>query len=508
MKEVQLKAVHIMLFSIGLLSAWSEAQQRQPTAATLADSTPYEQQVSQLFNSLIEVTAVPAFSVAIVHHGKLVAAVAAGQTDPVLTAAANESGAFILKQPVTPAHLFRLASVSKVVGASMLAELVLENKLNPDTPIGQYDPALDPKYHRITIRQLLAHTSGMPHYQPMDAAITAHHYDSAVAALATLKGRSLQTAPGAAYLYSSHGYTLAGAIYEKITKQTLEQSVPAYIQALTGKPTPMIENVLRLNAPPADRQFVDLYERSGKQMHKVAFEDYSYSVFGAGMSATAPDLAQFGAAILQKSRGDDRYRQLLFSAVTTSSGTATGNGQYQVGFGWRIGQTQRGNTIYHHAGVNDGARSVLLLYPEHDLVIALLSNSRWTASIEQTADALVELYLASAATAGTTPSLATHASYSLDYDGASYAGKLRCNAQQCVLQQDQSKLSDWLQQFNPTEPLSADIPLFVAGKAKGQQLILVSKVGFIPLFAEGNTQHYSGTVAGNRKVRLTLTNLP
>jgi hypothetical protein len=141
-------------------------------------------------------------------------------------------------------------------------------------------------------------------------------------------------------------------------------------------------------------------------------------------------------------------------------------------------------------------------------VIALLSNSRWTASIEQTADALVELYLASAATAGTTPSLATHASYSLDYDGASYAGKLRCNAQQCVLQQDQSKLSDWLQQFNPTEPLSADIPLFVAGKAKGQQLILVSKVGFIPLFAEGNTQHYSGTVAGNRKVRLTLTNLP
>ncbi|MBU1308576.1 MAG: beta-lactamase family protein [Gammaproteobacteria bacterium] len=135
MKEVQLKAVHIMLFSIGLLSAWSQARQTQPTAVTPADSTPYEQQESQLFNSLIEITAVPAFSVAIVHRGKLLAAVATRLTDPVLTAAANESGAFVLKQPVTPAHLFLLASVSKVVGASMLAELVLENKLNPDTPI-------------------------------------------------------------------------------------------------------------------------------------------------------------------------------------------------------------------------------------------------------------------------------------------------------------------------------------------------------------------------------------
>ncbi|MBU1308577.1 MAG: beta-lactamase family protein [Gammaproteobacteria bacterium] len=38
---------------------------------------------------------------------------------------------------------------------------------------GQYDPALDSEYHCITIRQLLAHTSGMPHYQPKDVAITA-----------------------------------------------------------------------------------------------------------------------------------------------------------------------------------------------------------------------------------------------------------------------------------------------------------------------------------------------
>ncbi|MDR7120949.1 serine hydrolase domain-containing protein [Rheinheimera soli] len=446
-------------------------------------TTPYQQQAELLLQSLVDVTEVPAFSMAIVHRGELVAAVAVGHAD-------REK-----QQPATPAHLFRLASVSKVVGASMLAELVMDNKLDPDKALGHYYPELSKQYHAITMRQLLAHTSGMPHYQPIDGFIEKNHYTTATAALATLKDRSLLSLPGTAYEYSTHGYTLAGAIFEKITGQTLQQSLPQYMKSFTGKPTPLIENIHALHPLSAS-----LYERSGDQVNNIMFDDHSFSVFGAGLSATATDLAYFGAQVLNKSRSSDSYQRLLFTAVTTSDGRPTGDAKGQVGFGWRIGKSEQGKTIYHHAGTTPGARSVLLLYPEQDLSIVFLSNSRWISSIEKTANTLVELYLSGAESVV----LPTTQSYTLNYKAETFTGSIRCADALCTLMNDKSQLSEWLKKFNPTSQHSANWPIYAFRSANDKRLIMVTKVGFIDLTGTLDASDYQGDAGTDRKISLTL----
>ena len=452
-------------------------------AAKSPPNSNYQQQLTQLLTALTDVTAVPAFSVAVVHKGELVAAVATGQAD-------TES-----QQAVTPAHLFRLASVSKVIGATMLAQLVLDNKLDPDQPIGLYYPQLDNKYHAITTRQLLAHTSGMPHYQALDYDIGNTHYSSALLAVNTLKSRALLSAPGQAYSYSSHGYTLAGALYEKITAQPLVQSIPQFVAAYTGKSSPLIEDIRALQ-PMA----VSLYERAGRQMEKRPYGEMSYSVFGAGLSATAGDLAYFGAAVLQQSRASAAFNQLLFTPVKLQNGSDAGTTQYQLGFGWRIGTTTAGRTVYHHAGTNPGARSVILLYPDDDLSITLLSNSSWVSSIEQTADALASLYLSGAAA----KPLHNTKRYTLHYEGASSSGQTSCRAQQCYLTDEQSALASWLNRFNPTRQDNSNWPLYRYSSAQGEQLILVSKIGFIQLAAANSSGRFDGMVSGNKPLSITL----
>ena len=126
--------------------------------------------VTDLLLDLRNTTAVPAFSVAVVKNGLMQLAVAVGEVDK-----RNHFGA-------VPNHSFRLASVSKVVGATMLARLVQQEKLNPNAPIGNYLPDVHENYRDITTAQLLAHTSGLPHYQAKDATIAMTHYDNATEA--------------------------------------------------------------------------------------------------------------------------------------------------------------------------------------------------------------------------------------------------------------------------------------------------------------------------------------
>jgi CubicO group peptidase (beta-lactamase class C family) len=394
-----------------------------------AQDTRYERQVKTLLEDLREVTHVPAFSVAAVHRGKLVAAVASG----TVNAQSQEKA--------TSNHLFRLASVSKVVGATMLAELAMQNKLDVDGPIGQYYPQLDRKYHDITMRQLMAHISGMPHYQAKDIFIDRTHYDSATEAVVTLKGRNLLTEPGMQYHYSSHGYTLAGAIYEQITGHALEDSLPQFIKAYSGRKSPLIEDVTRRNP-----QRSGLFERDGDKVVPASFNDKSYCVFGAGLSATAPDLAFLGQAVLERAKAIPELHELLFTPVHTKTGEATGRPLYEVAFGWRVGKDASGRTVYHHAGVTPGARSVIVLYPEEEFTLVFLSNSSWVSQIERTAFALARLYLES----GIEDMDNQNAVFDGFYEDEAMTGHISCQAEQCWLNDERGPLSKGIGRFNPT----------------------------------------------------------
>ena len=67
--------------------------------------------------------------------------------------------------------------------------------------------------------------------------------------------------------------------------------------------------------------------------------------------------------------------------------------RFALAVGWRLGADYLGRRIIHHSGVTDGARSVLLLYPDQGMAVAVLSNARWTASMEATAASFASVFL-------------------------------------------------------------------------------------------------------------------
>lgn len=139
----------------------------------------------------------------------------------------NETG-----EEVKPGHLFRIASVSKLITAVAIMKLYEEGKLELDDQVfgengilndSVYQNFRDRRYEQITIRQLMNHTAGWssypgdPMFKPlyiarkMNVKPPASFSDILQFALS----RRLSYTPGTRYSYSNLGYAILGEVIER-----------------------------------------------------------------------------------------------------------------------------------------------------------------------------------------------------------------------------------------------------------------------------------------------------
>jgi D-alanyl-D-alanine carboxypeptidase len=130
------------------------------------------------------------------------------------------------KTPVPANGRFRIGSVSKVFTATVVLQLVAERRVRLDGSVQEHLPGLlPPHYPKITVRQLLDHTGGLPNdYTPElptgDAAwFVEHRFDvwtpAQLVAIATRHPMVFQ--PGTAQQYGGLAYYIAGLLIEKVT---------------------------------------------------------------------------------------------------------------------------------------------------------------------------------------------------------------------------------------------------------------------------------------------------
>jgi CubicO group peptidase (beta-lactamase class C family) len=140
---------------------------------------------------------------------------------------------------VTDNDLWHLGSCGKVMTAAMIMRLVDRGVLQLDTPIGAYLPdtlrtILHPMLHKVTLAQLLSHTSGI--YDEKDwrnvikgkaGSRFAQMSDSAEReiwqAVSVTIERKPEHAPGDVFQYSNLGYVLAGFIAAQVTRKSWQQ---------------------------------------------------------------------------------------------------------------------------------------------------------------------------------------------------------------------------------------------------------------------------------------------
>lgn len=153
--------------------------------------------------------AFPGAVAVIARHGRVAAAWALGQAQTVS-----------VNRAMTLDTLFDLASLTKVIGATTAALTLLEEgALSLDDVLARFIPEF--AYHsknEVTLRQLLAHTSGLPAWLPLYA-----RAESGAETLRQLCDAELCYEPGTQVLYSDLGPILIGLLCERLSGETLQQ---------------------------------------------------------------------------------------------------------------------------------------------------------------------------------------------------------------------------------------------------------------------------------------------
>lgn len=342
-----------------------------------AQSAPDPAAVAQrLLDTLRETTAVPGMGAAVWQGGHLVWEGSSGMRD-------IERGL-----PVTPDTLFRLASVSKLFTASAAAKLAEQGQLDLDAPVQAQLPWLAAQWPAITPRQLAAHSSGLPHYRPGDETLGRRHYATGRDAVAIFADRPLLAPPGTAYRYSSWGYTLLGTLVEERAGQPFTDHIARMVPGLAIR-----GDATHSGDPNASRA----YAFASGVIAEAPMNDLSYTWGGGGLGGTAGAVASFGGWMIEGRIVAPATFDAMLAPAKLVDGSAAGERDYRVGFGWRSGSDADGAPYAHHSGITAGARSTLGLWREERMAVSLLSNAEWVSRIEPTAQMLAAPFRAAPA---------------------------------------------------------------------------------------------------------------
>jgi serine-type D-Ala-D-Ala carboxypeptidase len=203
---------------------------------------------------------------------------------------------------VTPATLFDVASLTKVVATTAAAMLLHQrSRLELDLPLGALLPAFvagrtaGDSAHRVTLRHLLAHSSGLPGYVEFFRTVSTP--DALLDACFHL---ALQAEPGARAEYSDPGFILLGKALETL----MQENLPAWTAREIFQPLGLASTLFR---PPEDlRSSIPPTEIDETFRHRTIqgeAQDENAFVLGgaaghAGLFSSVADLLRFAGEIL------------------------------------------------------------------------------------------------------------------------------------------------------------------------------------------------------------------
>ena len=259
--------------------------------------------------------------------------------------------------------IFQIASVTKTFTSTLILKLVQLKKLSLNDKVDKFYPNF-PKGDKITIENLLTHTSGIYDYTRSDKT----HDDSVVTGsveermMYIFENHELDFEPGTDWRYSNSGYFILGLIIQKITGMPYEQAVRKFIfQPLAMKSSGFdFEHLSDKNKSVGYSVYTD-------SLKSVAPFSDSSAVFAAGaIYSTVEDLYKFHTG-LQSYKIINEF--LLNKAYKPF--------KHNYGFGWII-DTINGKKMVYHSGNIAGFSSVFMRIPQDNICIVLLNNKEGT----------------------------------------------------------------------------------------------------------------------------------
>lgn len=297
---------------------------------------------------------IPGAAVAIVSNGSVIYARGYG-TDGFGGAVTERTG-------------FVLGSMSKSFTALAIMQLVEQGLVRLDAPVQQYLPwfrvADTSASARITVRQLLHHTSGIPTNAPRATGASPTLSDQ-VRALADVE---LNNAPGAVHEYASPNYQVLGAVVEALSERSFGSYVQTSIFTPLGMRDSYIDQSVALEQEPSGRLSMGHIYVFGFPLARTLPPDES-RLPTAALISSAADMGRFLVAQL---RTDTSELLSVAGLLQMHTGGAPSAG-FSNTFGWREG-TMAGERAVHHGGIVPNFRGKMVMFPERRLGVVVLTN--------------------------------------------------------------------------------------------------------------------------------------
>jgi CubicO group peptidase (beta-lactamase class C family) len=334
---------------------------------TLEQVNQAVEEIQKLAANEVEKDTVPGLSIAVVFQDQVVCAQGFGVRN-VQT-----------QDPVDADTVFQLASLSKPIGSTLVAELVGEGKISWDSKISDLDPAFamyDPWVTReITIRDFYSHRSGLPQHT---GDLLEDLGFSREEILHRLRYQKPESSFRSHYAYTNFGMTEAGVAAVRAYNLTWEN---ASEQKLYG-PLGMNSTSSRYTDFAArTNKALGHVQENGKWVQKYKRDPDAESPAG-GASSSANDLAKWMR--LQLADGKFEGAQLIDEkalALTHSPQMLTGYSPFTglpsfYGLGWNVNYDTEGRLRLGHSGAFAlGAATSVLLVPSEHLGIVVLTNA-------------------------------------------------------------------------------------------------------------------------------------
>lgn len=268
--------------------------------------------------------------------------------------------------PNQPDTKFRIGSVTKQFTATLILQLVEEGKIKLDGKITDYLPDYRKNTgDKVTIHQLLNHTSGIPSYTGNPEFFPKYSRDAYAVPDFVKKFASgdLEFEPGSKFSYNNSGYTLLGAIIEKVTGKSYETVLKEKILDPLGMTNTGYDHHATLLPKRASG-----YQKTSNGFINAAYLDMSLPYSAGSIYSTVEDLYKWDQSLYEDKILSAESKKLMFTPGLSNYG-------YGVAISDKpIGKTEQKTKIIEHSGGINGFNSNFARAVDKHQTVIILDN--------------------------------------------------------------------------------------------------------------------------------------
>jgi CubicO group peptidase (beta-lactamase class C family) len=268
--------------------------------------------------------------------------------------------------PNSPNTKFRLGSVTKQFTAASILLLEERGKLSVTDPVKKYMPDAPAAWDKVTIFNLLTHTSGIPSFTSFpDYAKLEPFSTTAEQLVARFRDKPLDFEPGTSWSYSNSGFVLLSYLVEKISGTKYE----TFVRDNIFTPLGMKESGYDSNSGVIPHRAAGYVSARG-QFENAGYINMTVPQGAGGLYSTTEDLLKWEQGLF----GGKLLRPASLEKMTTPF-------KSQYAFGLQV-DTVGGHKVIEHGGGIEGFNTLLAYYPDDKLTVVVLANVNGSAPEE------------------------------------------------------------------------------------------------------------------------------